>query len=155
MCLAWAREADAAQLRVYQAALRDVPIDQISEAAGLLVRDATLRSMPTPGQWLEACEDVAATRVQQVKQLAAGVDAQDPVVCERCHDSGWAYYTKDGGDPMSCPPMGSHSDYVVRRCECRATNPRFIRKHVPPKVPKYTSKRKPREPKEKGWYDRD
>lgn len=138
---------------MYEAALRLVPIEHIKDAAGMLVRDATLRTMPTPGQWLEACEDAAAAAVEHVKQLPPALD-DAPVHCEICRDTGWAWYYKADGSQCSCPPMGSHSDYFVRRCACRAGNPAYLRKHVPPKVPKYTSKRKPKEKAER-WFDRD
>ena len=155
LCLAWGREADGHQLKVYQAALRAVPADLISEAAGLLVRDATLRAMPTPGQWLAACEDAAAARAQAQLALPAGPTPHEEPYCDRCTDTGWAYKNREGVEYEAPPAGGSGPEAVVYPCRCRDHNPRWLRKHRPPKVPKYTSKRKPREDAGRLEWDRD
>jgi hypothetical protein len=52
--------------------------------------------------------------------LAAG-----EVWCQTCQDTGMAWASRATGRQESTPPAGSHADYVVRPCSCRAMNPLY------------------------------
>ena len=53
--------------------------------------------------------------------VAAALSAGE-LHCRTCEDTGWQWVVKATGKALAAPPVGSHADYQVRPCACRAHN---------------------------------
>ncbi len=102
-----ASDADESTIRAYFAALQDLEIELVADAATRLAQQAAPDAwFPKTPEWRFVVEQVWAERVQQQRAILRNAPAP---LCAVCDDTGWARSTAiEKGRPVA----------RVRRCAC-------------------------------------
>lgn len=123
------KDTDAATLRVYYDALKDVPLEAVSAGADALKKEPGRKWFPTTGEWRHAA-DVALK-----EQLRHAIPAarREPWTheCDGCEDTGWVLGLDCSGtvEAATCGRPRLHAPHSwTKPCVCRSTN-RTYRRH--------------------------
>lgn len=122
-----------ARMEAYLLALSDVPLDALRLGLQQAIRSATW--FPKPAELRRAVDAAVASQrllSQAQQQVVADDDWRVAHHCVTCADSGLAYSRK--GSTAIVPHSavyGSHAEWVMRPCVCRATNPVIQRRCGP------------------------
>jgi hypothetical protein len=116
---------------VYFDALKDLPLDVLTEGAAALSRESGRKFFPTTAEWRTAA---TYARSEAMRKSVATSDERGPWVneCHSCEDTGWILGLTCTGQEVasSCGRMRKHAahDYTMP-CPCRPTNRTYRRHH--------------------------
>jgi len=129
LCLAVGAEPDDAKERLFFAQMKDIPLEIVRPAAGVLAK--THHRMPTVAHWRDACDIAQSAR----KALPPAEVIEQRMVCDQCEDTGWiapAHGLACPGDGRcgieACSRQKSPHTFTAA-CSCRSTNPIYQYHH--------------------------
>lgn len=107
---------------IYFDALKDLPMQALTDGAAALMKETGRRFFPTTAEWRTAAEKAQMAHFKAALQPGERTWALE---CNACADCGW--------QPFECPaePCGFHKPHAahsyVRICPCRPTNRTYMR----------------------------
>lgn len=125
--------ADVSEQRTdaYWEALKDVPLSVFEKASRVGAKE--WRRFPVPAAILEVCDRVSPAVSAAIATAPPGLSEFD-VWCRDCEDTGWRPVVRTTRVPVAiADTIGNWSDYAVRPCPCRETNPQYQRQRAKPK----------------------
>lgn len=97
MQLRW-HDADVATIKSYFDVLKDVPLDDVKDAAALFARESGRKFPPTSAEWFTSARAVEQDRIRKVVALPPGREEPWHHECGSCEDTGWVIPIQcDGG----------------------------------------------------------
>jgi len=109
----------------YFEALKDLPLEAVTEAADTLSKSATW--FPKTSEWREAAALVHRKLLQRAVHEPRGEPWRHD--CHDCEDTGWVQGLECPGD-VTCGRPRPHAPHsYTRACPCRATNRTYLRHH--------------------------
>lgn len=86
------KEPDAAQMRIYFDAMKDLDVEMVTAAAETLMRSSEW--FPKTSEWRAMAQKVEADRTLELEaRLRKRMRAGEPPLCGECDDTGWYFKT--------------------------------------------------------------